>query len=181
MKRLTLEKKTGFYSYNHFVIYEPNGNVFYASDFVDKIENKKRLVFNLPLGNYLYEGTIYKLNNPKKFKTISLPEHERHIKKKRYKIIFGNNPNKCTIHYKAGLIVFDNAFKDAPLYIKYDIYFHELGHHFYKTEKYADLYAVKKMLEYGFNPSQIGRTSLLALGKNNMERKKFIINKLNNE
>ena len=178
MKNLILENKTGFYTFSPFVIYEKNGNVFYSSDFTNKIKEGKKLIFNLPAGDFLLEGFINRLNNPKKFANISLPEPERHLKKKRYKIIFGINPSKCTIYYNAGLIIFDNAFKDAPLYIKFDIYFHELGHHFYKTEKFADLYAVKKMLDYGFNPSQIGRTSLIALGKNNLERKSFIINKL---
>jgi len=178
MKKLFLEKKTGFSTKNPFVIYESNGNVFYSSDFVDKIKKGKRLVFNLPAGKFYLEGFIDRLDKPKVFKNISLPPPERNIPRKRYKIIFGNNPNKCTIYYKAGLIVFDNAFKDAPLYIKYDIYFHELGHHFYKTEKYADLYAVKKMLDYGFNPSQIGRVSIVSLQSSQLERKKFIINKL---
>ena len=178
MKKLSIEKKSGFVAYTPFVIYEPNGNVFYSSDFTDKIANKKKLCFNLPVGTFFLEGNIHKLDNPRTFKNISLPPHERNLPKKRYRIIFGVNPNKCTIYYKAGLILFDNAFKEAPLYIKYDIYFHELGHHHYKTEKFADLYAVKKMLDYGFNPSQIGRVSVLALGSANLERKKYIINKL---
>jgi len=178
MKRLFLENKSGFVAYAPFVIFEPNGNIFYSSEFTDKIENKEKLIFNLPAGKFYLEGSLTKLDKPKKFKDISLPPHERNIKRNRYRIIFGNNPNKCTIHYKAGIIVFDNAFKDAPLYIKYDIYFHELGHHFYKTEKYADLYAVKKMLDYGFNPSQIGRVKIFSLGSTSLERKKYIINKL---
>ena len=178
MKRLFLENKTGFAAFFPFVIYEPNGNVFYSSEFTDKIKNKKKLEFNLPAGNFFLEGSIETLPKPKIFRHIPLPQPERNLPKKKYNIVFGENPNKCTIYYKAGLIVFDNAFKDAPLYIKYDIYFHELGHHFYKTEKYADLYAVKKMLDYGFNPSQIGRVSIVSLQSSQLERKKFIINKL---
>ena len=179
MKKLILEKKTGFYAHFPFVIYEGNGNIFYSSEFTDKIKNGKKLVFNLPAGKFLLDGSIQKLHKPKVFRNISLPKPERNIQKKRYKIIFGDNPNKCTIYYAAGLIVFDNAFKEGPLYVKYDIYFHELGHHFYKTEKFADLYAVKKMLDYGFNPSQIGRVSIISLKSNQLDRKKYIINKLN--
>ncbi len=178
MKKLFLENKSGFVAYSPFTIYEPNGNVFYSSDFTDKIAKNKKLLFNLPAGKFYLEGDITKLKKPKIFKDISLPKPERNIPRGRYKIIFGKNPNKCTIYYKAKLIVFDNAFKDAPLYVKYDIYFHELGHHFYKTEKYADLYAIKKMLDYGFNPSQIGRVKIIALSSTSFQRKKYIINKL---
>jgi len=178
MKRLFLENKTGFAAFFPFVVYEPNGNIFYSSEFTDKIANGKKLTFNLPAGKFFLEGTLQKLDRPKRFKDIHLPKPERHIKRSKYRIVFGVNPNKCTIYYKAGIIVFDNAFKDAPLYVKYDIYFHELGHHFYKTEKLADLYAVKKMLDYGFNPSQIGRVKIVSLNSTSLERKKYIINKL---
>jgi len=178
MKKLFLDEKSGFLANTPFTIFEPNGNVFYSSEFTDKIKEGKQLIFNLPAGKFYLEGNIKKLGRPKISKRISLPPKERNISKGRYKIIFGNNPNKCTIYYKAKLIVFDNAFKDGPLYVKYDIYFHELGHHYYKTEKFADLYAVKKMLDYGFNPSQIGRVKIISLSSTSLERKKYIINKL---
>jgi hypothetical protein len=178
MKNLVLENKTGFTTLVPFIIYELNGNVFYSSDFVNKIEQDKRLNFNLPAGRYTYEGTFIKLDNPIKFKVITLPIFERNLPKKKYKIIFGDNPNKCSIFYSTGIILFDQVFKNAPLYVKYGIYFHELGHHYYKTEKYADLYAVKKMLDYGFNPSQIGRVSIFGLSSESMERKNFIIKKV---
>lgn len=181
MKNLVLENKAGFYSLFPFVIYEINGNVFYSSDFTDKIEKGKPLYFNLPAGQYLYEGSLTKLDNPVKTIKIELPPPERNLQKKRYEIIFGINPNRCTIYYKAGIILFDNAFKEAPLYIKYEIYFHELGHHFYKTEKFADLYAAKKMLDLGFNPSQIGRTSLITLRSDKIDRKKYVIDRLTND
>lgn len=178
MKHIILENKAGFTTSQPFTIYEMNGNIFYSSDFVNKIQDGKRLFFNLPAGCYTYEGIFIKLDNPVKHKSIDLPNPERFLANKKYKIIFGNNPNKCTIFYSTGIILFDNVFKDAPLYVKYGIYFHELGHHFYKTEKFADLYAVKKMLDYGFNPSQIGRVSIFGLSSESMERKDFVIKKL---
>lgn len=180
MNSLILEKKAGFFTSLPFVIYELNGNVFYSSDFTDKISKGEVLKFNLPAGKFKYEGSLNKLDFPIQTKTIILPLPERLLLKKRYKIIFGNNPHRCTIFYKAGIILFDKAFKDAPLYIKYGVYFHELGHHFYTTEKYADLYSVKKLLDLGFNPSQIGRTNIYALKPESLERKEFIINKLTN-
>ena len=119
-----------------------------------------------------------KLTKPVEHKEIILPPKERTIEKKRYQIIFDENPNKCTIFYKEGKIIFDNSLKNVPMYMKFNIYFHELGHHLYKTEKFADLYSAKKMLDLGFNPSQIGYSNLETLSDKQRERKEFLINKL---
>jgi len=180
MLDLILEEKTGFMTSLPFEIFDNKGIRFYDSTFTDHIANGETLRFNLPLGIYRYNGSFIKLSSPIPINSVSLPPRERNIANgKIYKIIFGDNPHKCTIFYEPGIILFDSQFLNAPLYIKYGIYFHELGHHFYKTEKYADLYAAKKMLEYGFNPSQVGRVSLEALSKpESMERKVTMINEL---
>jgi hypothetical protein len=175
MKDLILEEKTGFLSTMPFTIFEPNGTIFYSSDFTENISEGRKLEFNLPLGNYKFDGNFVKLPEPIKTINFPLPPKERHIGSKRYKIEFGNNPNKCTIFYDEGLILFDNSFLQKPLYNRYGVYFHELGHHWYKTESKADLYAVKKMLEYGFNPSQIGRVFLESLSEKSEDRQKQII------
>jgi hypothetical protein len=177
MRDLVLERKTGFQTSLPFTILDNKGVLFYDDTFVDKIARGEVLKFNLPAGVYKYNGSFIKLDSPVTTKTIILPPKERHIAgdMKRYKIEFGDNPNKCTIYYDLGLILFDNEFINAPLYIKYGIYFHELGHHWYKTEWKADLYATKKMLEYGFNPSQIGRVGLMTLSNNSFDRKEKTI------
>ena len=180
MRALILEQKTGFSSSLPFVIYEPSGLVFYSSDFTDKIKNGQRLDFNLPAGEYKYDGSFIKLPSPVPVVNIILPPKERNFEVKRYEIKFGDNPSKCTIYYKEGIILFDNSFKNQPLYIKYAIYFHELGHHYYKTEAKADLYSAKKMLEKGFNPSQIGLASLESLSSASLERKMKTVNTLTN-
>ena len=163
MRNLILEEKTGFSSIMPFTIYEMNGQVFYSSEFTDHISKGQRLEFNLPAGEYKYDGSFIKLPFPISMVSVNIPLPERNITKKRYEIRFGNNPNKCTIFYDEGVILFDDSFKNKPLYIKYHIYFHELGHHWYKTEWKADLYSAKKMLEKGFNPSQIGLANLESL------------------
>jgi hypothetical protein len=175
MKDLILEKKIGFISTMPFNIIEPNGNLFYSSDFTDHIKNGQRLEFNLPGGIYKYDGNFVKLNFPVPVVNIVLPSKERNISYKRYEIIFDTNPNKCTIFYDEGVILFDTSFLTKPLYIKYVIYFHELGHHWYKSEEKSDLFAVKKVLEYGFNPSQIGRAFLDSLSEKSFERMEKII------
>lgn len=180
MLKLNLDKKTGFSSLLPFEIFDEDGNLFYDSSYTDKIEKGERLTFNLPAGKYLYEGLITKLFDPVYYKPKKLPPKQRSRPRRRYKIVFGDNPNKCTIFYSKGVILFDVSFKKLPLYVRYNVYFHEQGHHFYKTEKYADLFAHNKMLKVGFNPSQIGRAQLLALdGKrsDSAERQKYIISK----
>jgi hypothetical protein len=68
------------------------------------------------------------------------------------------------------------------LYIKYTIYYHELGHHWYITESKADLFAAKKMLELGFNPSQIQLAVLDSLSEKSIDRMvKTVYSLTNNE
>lgn len=180
MKNLTLTQKTGFSSLLPFKIFDVNGSLFYSDTFTDKIENGKRLFFNLPKGSYKYEGIIIKQPQPVKHKEIVLPKPQRNIENKNYRIIFKDNPNKCTIYYKLGLIVFDNALKKIPLFMKVNIYYHEMGHHLYKDEHLADLYAAKKMLEIGFNSSQIGLSNIINLSDKQEKRKQFLVNNLTN-
>jgi len=156
MLDLVLEKKTGFSSLLPFTIVEPNGQVFYSSDFTDNIKLGRRLNFNLPAGIYKYDGAFTKLPSPVAIEGVAMPAKERNIAYKRYSIRFGANPNKCTIFYDTGEILFDSSFLQRPLYVKYGIYFHELGHHWYRSEDKADLFAAYKMLILGFNPSQVG-------------------------
>jgi hypothetical protein len=181
MRDLILEEKTGFASLMPFDIFDVSGNLFYSDTFTEKIARGERLEFNLPLGIYKYNGNLVRLSSPVKVVNITLPLRERHLAHKKYEIIFAENPNKCTIFYDEGIILFDNSFRNKPLYVKYVIYFHELGHHWYKSEEKADLYATKKLLEYGFNPSQIGKAMLESLNPDkpeSFERMEKIVNAL---
>ena len=178
MQKMSLDKKTGFSTLLPFKIFDSTGFLFYSDSFVSKIKEGKRLFFNLPKGNYLYNGIFEKLPKPVKHKEIVLPDSERSIPNDGYKIIFGYNPNKCSIFYDKKIILFDNSLKKIPMYMKFYIYYHEQGHHKYKTEKFADLFAAKKMLELGFNPSQIGYSSLETLSEKQQDRKEFLVNHL---
>lgn len=178
MQKLIIETKTGFSSLLPFKIYDNKGLLFYSSDFVSKISEGKRQFFNLPVGIYEYEGFLIKLPQPIKHKPIILPKPERNFKKRSYKIIFGENPNKCSIFYKTGIILFDKSFLTKPLFVRYNIYYHELGHHLYKSEHLADLFAAKIMLEKGFNPSQIGYGIMDSLSNLQTKRKIFTVSKL---
>jgi hypothetical protein len=181
VRELIIKEKTGFQSILPFEIFEENGTtLFYSSDFTNNISKGNILKFNLPFGKYLYNGSFQKLPKPVSFKDIDLPKAERNFDRKKYKIVFKENPNKCSIIYDAGLIIFDNIFKSKPLYVKYAIYYHEIGHHKYKTEEFADLYSVKKMLQYGFNKSQICMAFLFSLSEKSISRVEKIIGLLTN-
>lgn len=177
MRKIVLENKTGFFTSTPFTINDVDGLLWYSSDFTDHIKNGKTLKFNLPGGTYFLDGYINKASKPYDSKKIELPAHERNFEKKKYTISFENNPNKCSIFHdkKNPRIVFDTSFKTKPLYVKYCIYFHELGHHFYKSEKYADLYAVNKALNFGINKSQIGLAFIDSLSDRSFERKHNVI------
>jgi hypothetical protein len=182
MKSMILENKTGFETSLPFDIFDNKGLLFYSSEFTDHIQKGEKIRFNLPAGIYNYNGSFISLPAPVRFKEITLPMKERNLNgiSKRYQIIFGDNPNKCTIFYDKGVILFDSKYKNEPLYIRYGIYFHELGHHFYKTEEKADLYACKKMLDFGFNPSQVGRVGLMSLSNSSFDRKEKIVKTIKN-
>lgn len=178
MYSIFLNRKTGFSSDSDFKIYDLKGKLFYGSDFTNTIKKGKVLYFNLPLGSYEVSGKITKLSKPVPHKKIHLPPPERMIPKKRFKILFGVNPNKCSVFWKRRVILFDNSFKEEPKYVVFDIFFHELGHRYYKTEHLADLFATKKMLAYGFNPSQIGRSLINTLSEKSNYRKVLKVNSL---
>lgn len=171
MKRIILKEKTGFETRLPFTIFDERKITFYADSFTNKIEKNETLKFNLPKGVYFYNGSFTKLPKPVEYPSIELPPKERNFDAKRYKIKFGVNPNKCTVNHLLNTITYDNAFRKAPEYILADIFFHELGHRFYSTEKFADLYATKRMLELGYNPSQIGRSAIISLRSESLERK----------
>jgi len=94
-------------------------------------------------------------------------------------IIFGSDVT--------GLIYFDNQFKNEKTFIKDFVLNHELGHYRYlnegqKSELNADAYAYNKMIEIGYNPSQIAVANFYVLSnkKSSLERKKEIYKQTKN-
>jgi len=179
MRDLEIPEKTGFRTTLPFVILDRYKNIFYTDEFTEHIANGDVLNFNLPKGSYFYDGYFIKLPQPVKQKEIILPKPDRNYDKGvLFKIKYGDNPNKCSIYHDKKIIFFDNQFLRAPVFIVYDIYFHELGHLYYSDEKNADLFATKAMLELGFNKTQIGLAPSLSLSSKNDYRKQLKINSL---
>jgi hypothetical protein len=111
--------------------------------------------FNLPKGNYITDNNLQVLSSPVKYSVPSLPSPEKNIQPPAdIEIVWMDNPNKCSILLNTGLIVCSPYIKSKSRAEQMFIIYHELGHYLYSTEKYCDLYATKRMIEEGFNPSQ---------------------------
>lgn len=186
---LTVSRKTGFRVTDPHVpinIRDYRGILFYSTESMvpDVLE------FNLPAGKYLVDtGSFSPMEKPISFLRASLPVSERAFARTPYnfKMMFDDNPNKASIFWAQKIIIFDKRFLDAPLPQLFFIYFHELGHSRYgysrlydakEAEKYCDLWASNKMLEMGFNPSQILLAPKETLSNSQNYRKDFIQNTL---
>jgi hypothetical protein len=114
--------------------------------------------FNLPPGQYEYEGTMFLCDAIDYSKLISYPKREKKIKVKGIKKIkIGTNPNKCSIWTNTGIVLIDKEFLNSLKLnlLKLFVILHEKGHYYYFTESYCDTYAKNKLLKAGYNPSQI--------------------------
>jgi len=183
-RNLTVTKKTGFRITDITVpvnIRDDRGILFYTTE-----DTMPVYEFNLPPGKYLVDSGYFKpMEKPKFFKIEPLPSSETFfpVVPNDFAIEFAPNRNKCSIFWKEKLIVFDTKFADAPLSHIYFILFHEYGHSRYglnrkysyeESEAYCDLYATNKMLEMGFNPSQINKSPNETLSAKQQYRKDFI-------
>jgi hypothetical protein len=180
MRKIFVNKKTGFIVkdlYSPIIIRDYRGVLFYSTEpLIPKVK-----YFNLPgLGEYyIDQGNFTVAKEPRKHRLAKIPTPQRRIKPPTdFKIIFGNNPNKCTIFWDKKLIVFDNDFKEKPLYMLYFILYHEYGHSLFKSEHYADLVASNLMKKKGFNISQIQAASLESLSFRQGARKQFLTEQL---
>lgn len=180
MYKLNVTGKTGFRVKDvniPIIIRDDRGILFYSTESLIP----RTTEFNLPTGKYLVDqGYFSQMFLPAAVPNISLPKFERNMPRNpaNFKIQFGYNPNKCSVNWLKGTITFDVSFKDKPMNQIDFIYYHEMGHRFYKTEKYCDLYAAKKMLEIGYNPSQVGMAPIDSLSNQSDDRKDFIIDNL---
>ncbi len=114
--------------------------------------------FNLPYGNYVIQGKTKRIP----FRMPAVPnlryyKPEKNVGFKGFqKVIFTQNPNKCSIDVQKGFLVFDkDFFKSLNISQLYFVLSHEVGHFFYYTEHKCDTFAAFMMLKMGFNPSQI--------------------------
>lgn len=145
-----VDKKTGFRTMDKIVrVYDKRGTLFYFRN-----PDKFPFTFNLPRGEYITTNTL-KVCEPRRYKLPQLPRRERSNQiPKRVKLTFGNNPHKASIYIDKHLIIFDYELRNLSIPQQRQVFYHELGHYHYKTESFCDLFAVRRMLIEGFNPSQ---------------------------
>lgn len=180
MELIMLNRKTGFRNLRPLhpvVIRDFRGKMFYSTEGLKPVK-----FFNLPPGQYYIEsGDFVKMRKPYRFRLPKLPMPERNLKPPYdFDIIFGYNPNKCTINWIKKTITFDTSLKNATIPVLWFMIFHEYGHSLYSTEKYADLCSSKLMLIRGFNPSQIGIAPIISLSSKQYKRKKYLTRKIKN-
>lgn len=161
MRQIFLNEKTGFDVIDvrkPIIIRDARGIMFYSTE--PLLPNVTS--FNLPPTFRLFveSGHFRPRRNPVNFKIIKIGKKDRFKKKNplNFKIIFAFNPNKITVDWNMNIIVFDNSFKEKPIYEIYYGLFHEAGHKFWdkgeSAEKKCDEYAINEMLKFGFNPIQ---------------------------
>lgn len=136
----------------------------------------------MPVGTYYIEsGSFVAASEPRRYPLAILPKPERNFPDPSgFKFTFEDNPNKCTIIWEDKLIVFDKSFLDKPQPEIFFVLYHEYGHEYYSTEKYADLFATNMMKKRGYNPSQICYAHINSLSGNQIERKEYITQKILN-
>jgi hypothetical protein len=153
-------------------VFDRLGKPFY---FFSKPEIQPAVKFNLPKGKYFTSNTLTEVN-PVKYDLPKLPKRERHGKDPElYPTIVAPNPNKCSINYDQKVIVIDPEICKLPTFVLFYILQHEIGHFYYTTEKFADLYASYQLLKNGFNPSQVQQANNLTLSDRNVQRKIYAI------
>lgn len=179
MRKFFVSKKTGFRNitpYNDIIIRDWRGVMFYTTEGITPVNE-----FNLPEGNYLIQaGAFNPLEKPVDYKKIKLPPPERtsYPNPFKFKMVFGHNPNKCSIIWERKTILYDTKLLESPLYVLDFILFHEYSHRLYGTEKYADLSAANMMFLVGYNPSQIGYSPMDSLSESANSRKDFMVENL---
>lgn len=161
----SLSRGRGFLAVGRVLVYdlEDAQRLFYSRTFT----NGGR--FNLPRGKWLIFGNVRgcKMHT---FERPNLPRAERNMKMQCSRIVVTPNPNKASTNPRTGLIVIDPKISKSKRAELMFILCHEKGHTYYKTEWKCDCFSASKMLDMGFNPSQIAKAALSTLKIKNAER-----------
>lgn len=187
--KLSLNQKTGFKNNLPNVpvmILDTRGIPFYDTSLLDDFVNE----FNMPPGEYIVQnGNISQMNEPVDYSHLMLPlppPCRRKINPENFDIIVADNPYKCSVDWKNKQLIFDHSLVNESLPKLRRIYEHEMAHRYYGTKKNnielikyyeacCDRYSHNKMLEDGYNPSQIGFSMIDSLSSYNKWREDLLI------
>lgn len=110
-----------------------------------------------------------------------LPKHERE-RYKEFSIV--DNPTlsgtPARIFTETGIIEKGQQFYEYPKTIRVFFLLHEVGHFFYSTEEYCDLFALTHYLKMGYNRSMAfyALSKVLKRSENNMKRLHFLFTQI---
>jgi hypothetical protein len=140
------------------------------------IPHPDHYISNIP---YFDESKIIDFTDTAKKIILPEPERERMVNDfyHNFKDDIGHTPAR--IYAKKGAIQLNKKnFYEIPCQSQIFIYFHELGHIYYKTEWKCDLFAYKLFLLENLNPSQavLALTRFLRSDEESLERIKSIYN-----
>ena len=133
--------------------------------------------FNLPKGEYDIKcDEVKRLRKPVRMKLPRLAKRDRFDipLPESITVEYVDNPNKMSIFLRDGEIFADPHFLDYPSYVRTFVFFHEIGHYFYYGEHNCDLFSARKMLERGYNQSQIRIAQNLTLSGRSQNRCNFL-------
>ena len=153
----------------HSIIPFENGKVEDSKGYVVYLAKEGKR-FNLPNDNF-YLPFRFKVLPPMKYYIGSMPDPEKNGNKEIKSITYRRGVvGLAEIKADEGIMVLDTMFMDGPEFIHDFVYLHECGHFFYKTEWKCDKFAVKGMLERGWNPSQVSFCKRLLRNRKRREK-----------
>jgi len=154
MFKIYVNKISGFEVCEDIAIYSANLKPFYV-----KRSNGAKIQFNLPIGIYYSNIDLKPLKQKFEYKKPKLPPFENVLKPRKTTLVFCVNKNKCSIDLPTGIIMLDNSFRNATRPELEFVIEHEKAHYFYRgtknSETFCDIMAAYKMIEKGYNPSQL--------------------------
>ena len=147
--------------------------------------NTPRIKFNIVHADDYYSNvpfSVVKITDIVKPEIdIDLPPYERdRIKDFTITDNFSIGDTPARIFTHNGVIERGKKFYTFPKPMRVFFLLHEIGHFFYKTEEYCDLFALVHFVRMGYNPSTavLCMTRGLKRSKQNVERVKNLFNQL---
>lgn len=193
MKRLIVKYKTGYRNITggNVVILDEEYKPFYDT----RLVNSKVWEFNLPPGiYYLQMGKISQRHSPVEYTLEKLPRFTRNLQgnPEQFPIIYGRNNYTASVFWDKErspfgkcAIFLDNSMKEKTKPDLMFILYHECAHKYYdrskEEEAACDAYAANRMLEEGYNPSQINKSIIMTLSEHNGYRVDRMLNSLSNK
>ena len=148
-------------------IAERSGKLFYFHP-----NKQKEITFNLPKGIYFSENLVKRVAEFKPYpkEDYVLKKHVPLEHAKGYKVREGDNVNKGSIKYATKDILIDKKIREDYSPCFEFVYGHELGHTLFDDERLCDFYAHDRMLDLGYNPTQIQLAKNILFKKNLMRK-----------